>query len=109
MEWRDCSTDSGPRTILDKMRDASTPIRPREIAEKLATRAGRPPDKRETGGPPLAKVRNAMPQLSDKLHGDPRARCGFHPNRRTEQDAGGRKGPSRRSNGNLSALVGQYY
>lgn len=48
----------------------------REIADVLAQRAGRPLDKRGLGQV-VARVRNAMPRLSDKLDGELRGRTTY--------------------------------
>ena len=61
------------RTILEVIRDADRAMCVREIAETLAVRAGRPLDKREFGLV-VARVRNAMPRLSDRLDGELRNR-----------------------------------
>jgi hypothetical protein len=61
------------RTILEVIRNASRPMSVRDIAEVLAQRAGRPLDKREFNLV-VARVRNAMPRLSDRLHGELRDR-----------------------------------
>jgi hypothetical protein len=57
------------RTILEVIRDASQPMTVRDMAGVLAKRAGRPLDKRELELV-VARVRNAMPRLSDKLDGE---------------------------------------
>lgn len=56
------------RTILEVLRDADRALCVRDIAEVLGVRAGRPLDKREFNLV-VARVRNAMPRLSDRLHG----------------------------------------
>ena len=61
------------RTILEVIRDAGQPMAVREIAHVLAQRPGRPLDKREVGLV-VARVRNAMPRLSDRLDGSQRER-----------------------------------
>jgi hypothetical protein len=64
------------RTILDVIRPANQPLSVREIAEALAPRAGKPLDKREMAML-VARVRNAMPRLSDRLDGELRDRTTF--------------------------------
>ena len=56
------------RTILEAIWDAGQPLCVREIADVLAKRAGRPLDRRELGLA-VARVRNAMLRLSDRLDG----------------------------------------
>jgi hypothetical protein len=64
------------RTILETLRGAEEPLCVREIAAALAPRAGRPLDKRETGLL-VARVRNAMPRLADRLDGELRGRTTY--------------------------------
>jgi hypothetical protein len=64
------------RVILDTLRQASEPLSARQIAEKLTESAERPLDKREFGGL-LARVREAMPRLSDRLDGELRERTTY--------------------------------
>lgn len=62
------------RTILDTLREAGEPLSARGIAEALAK--GKPLDKAEFGML-IARVRNALPRLSDKLDGEKRDRTTF--------------------------------
>lgn len=64
------------RTILEVIRDAEQALCVREIAEVLAIRAGRSLDKREFNLV-VARVRNAMPRLSDRLEGELRGRTTY--------------------------------
>jgi hypothetical protein len=64
------------RTILEVIRDADRALCVREIAEVLAQRAGRPLDKREVNLV-VARVRNAMPRLSERLTGELQGRTTF--------------------------------
>jgi uncharacterized protein YbjT (DUF2867 family) len=64
------------RTILETLRGAEEPLCVREIAAALASRAGRPLDKRETGLL-VARVRNAMPRLADRLNRELRGRTTY--------------------------------
>lgn len=64
------------RTILDILREASEPMGIRDIAEALAKRSERPLDKREFGLV-VARVRNAVPRISDQLDGELRGRATY--------------------------------
>jgi hypothetical protein len=64
------------RTILDTLRQSPESLSAREIAEAIARQAGRPLDKRETDML-IARVRNAVPRLSDKLDGETRERVTY--------------------------------
>ena len=64
------------RTILEAIWDAGQPLCVREIADVLAKRAGRPLDRRELGLA-VARVRNAMLRLSDRLDGQLRGRTTY--------------------------------
>ena len=64
------------RTILEVLRDSDRPMTVRDIADVLVTRAGRPLDRRETNLV-VARVRNAMPRLSDKQDGELNGRTTF--------------------------------
>jgi hypothetical protein len=62
------------RIVLETLRDADKPLSIRDIAERLAT--GKTLDKRQMGML-VARVRNAVPRLSDQLEGDLRERTTF--------------------------------
>ena len=64
------------RTILEVLRDAAQPMTVRDIADVLIGRAGRPLDRRETNLV-VARVRNAMPRLSDRLEGELKERTTY--------------------------------
>jgi hypothetical protein len=64
------------RTILEVIRDTDRSLCVREIADVLAQRAGRPLDRREFNLV-VARVRNAMPRLSDRLDGEMRGRTSY--------------------------------
>jgi hypothetical protein len=65
------------RTIRETLGGADKPLGVvREIADRLAPRAGRPPDKREMGLL-VARVRNAMHRLADRLDGKLRRRTTY--------------------------------
>jgi hypothetical protein len=64
------------RTILETLRDAGEPLSIRQMAERLSGRAGRPLDAREFNLL-VARVRNAVPRLGDKLDGELRDRTTF--------------------------------
>lgn len=64
------------RTILEVLRDSGQPLCVREIADTLAKRSQRSLDKREFNLV-VARVRNAMPRLSDRLEGELRGRTTF--------------------------------
>ena len=56
------------RTILDVLRDASEPMTVRDIAAALMKRSGKDPDGHEFGLV-VARVRNAVPGMSEHLDG----------------------------------------
>ena len=65
------------RTILDTPRRAEAPLSARDIMEALARdRAGRPLDKQEFNLP-IARLRNTIPRLGDKLDGELRERTTY--------------------------------
>ena len=64
------------RTILEVLRNSAQPMTVRDIADVLITRAGRTLDRRETNLV-VARARNAMPRLSDRLEGELRERTTF--------------------------------
>ena len=64
------------RTILDVLRQADRPMCVRDIADVLVQRAGKTLDRREFNLV-VARVRNAMPRLSDQLEGELRDRTTF--------------------------------
>jgi hypothetical protein len=62
------------RTILETLRDADEALSARGIAERMAK--GKALDTRQMGLL-VARVRNAMPRLSDRLEGEQRDRATF--------------------------------
>ena len=65
------------RTVLDTLRRAETPLSARGIAEAMAReRAGRALERQEIEML-VARVRNTLPRLSDKLDGELRDRTTF--------------------------------
>jgi hypothetical protein len=70
------ATGAFTRTILEVIRDADRPLCVREIAYVLTQRAGRQLNKREFNLE-VARIRNAMPRLSDQLDGKLRERTTF--------------------------------
>lgn len=64
------------RSILDTIREADAAVCAREIAERLAAKVARPLDKAEFEGL-LARVREAVRRMADKLDGDLRGRVTY--------------------------------
>ena len=64
------------RTILDTIREADRPVCARDIAERLAAKTGRTMEQPKRSQL-LARVRNAMSRLSDKLDGELRDRTTY--------------------------------
>jgi hypothetical protein len=62
------------RTVLETLRDTDKPLSVRDIAERLAS--GKTLDKRQLGML-VARVRNAVPRLSDQLDGELRGRTTY--------------------------------
>lgn len=64
------------RTILDTLREADAGLSARDIADRLASRAGRPLERQEFNML-VARVRNAIPRMSDRLEGELRDRTTY--------------------------------
>jgi hypothetical protein len=69
-------TGAFARTILDVIREAPEPVSVREIAGVLAKRSERPLDEREFSLV-VARVRNAVPRISNQLDGELRGRATY--------------------------------